>query len=214
MNPNDFETAHVHSVYDTIYKRFDETRYSAWKAVDDFISQIKPYSMVLDVGCGNGKYCGLLKHTHYMGVDMSPKLAQLTKARGVDVMLGNCLRLPFKSSSIDYVLCVAMLHHLSTSERRYQCIREMLRVLKNDGQCIITVWAQESKDGRKGNWTKLNDDGDYFVPWKHSQVLQRYYHFFTETEIKEMIDAFKDVADGNYFYDRDNWNVIMKKIEK
>uniref|UniRef100_A0A6C0M020 Methyltransferase type 11 domain-containing protein n=1 Tax=viral metagenome TaxID=1070528 RepID=A0A6C0M020_9ZZZZ len=211
MNPDVFETIHVHHIYDTIYKRFNETRYSPWKAVDNFISMIESNSIVLDIGCGNGKYSNLLKQSYYIGIDMSSMLIDITKNHGVDALIGNALYLPFRSNSIDYILCIAMLHHLSTKERRFQCIKEIIRVLKSGGQCIITVWALELTDERKNKWIKINESGDYFVQWHHTSILNRYYHFFSKEEIEEIIDVFKDDIIGNYFYDKDNWNILFYK---
>jgi hypothetical protein len=44
------------------------------------------------------------------------------------------------------VLCIAVLHHISTVERRLQLLRELARVLKPGGQGIVTVWATEQED--------------------------------------------------------------------
>lgn len=55
----EFERCHVHQVYNQIASHFSQTRYSAWPGVSTFINAMQPYSTMLDVGCGNGKYLGL-----------------------------------------------------------------------------------------------------------------------------------------------------------
>ena len=55
----EFEKSHVHEVYNEIATHFSETRYSAWPGVAKFINSMQPYALMLDVGCGNGKYLGL-----------------------------------------------------------------------------------------------------------------------------------------------------------
>lgn len=48
---------------------------------------------------------------------------------------------------MDGVLCVSVLHHLSTFERRRKAIQEICRVLKPGGQVIFYVWAFEQPNG-------------------------------------------------------------------
>ncbi|KEG12726.1 tRNA methyltransferase [Trypanosoma grayi] len=50
------EREHVLKVYDAIATHFSSTRYKAWPKVQAFIESLPKYSMVADVGCGNGKY--------------------------------------------------------------------------------------------------------------------------------------------------------------
>ncbi|KAM0753406.1 hypothetical protein T439DRAFT_324047 [Meredithblackwellia eburnea MCA 4105] len=51
-----FESSHVHSVYDAVAKDFSRTRHKKWPFVHNFISSLPDGSLVLDAGCGNGKY--------------------------------------------------------------------------------------------------------------------------------------------------------------
>ena len=57
----EFERAHVHQVYNGIADHFSSTRHSAWPGVARFIESMQAYSLMLDVGCGNGKYLNLRK---------------------------------------------------------------------------------------------------------------------------------------------------------
>ncbi|EKG03914.1 hypothetical protein TCSYLVIO_005026 [Trypanosoma cruzi] len=50
------EREHVLKVYDAIASHFSSTRYKAWPKVQAFIESLPKYSLVADVGCGNGKY--------------------------------------------------------------------------------------------------------------------------------------------------------------
>jgi alkylated DNA repair protein alkB family protein 8 len=56
-----FERAHVHEVYNGIADHFSSTRHSAWPGVAKFIREMEPYSLMVDAGCGNGKYLNLRK---------------------------------------------------------------------------------------------------------------------------------------------------------
>merc|ERR1712029_1083057 len=50
------EKAHVHQVYEEIADHFSHTRHSPWPRVLHYIDQLPPGGLLIDVGCGNGKY--------------------------------------------------------------------------------------------------------------------------------------------------------------
>ena len=55
MTPK-LEVTHVHEVYDRIASQWAGTRYKAWPAVEAFAAEfLKPWNLVCEVGCGNGK---------------------------------------------------------------------------------------------------------------------------------------------------------------
>ena len=55
----------------------------------------------------------------------------------------------FSSNAFDACISIAVIHHLSTKERRENAIRELLRIVKPNGLVLIYVWAQEqSKDAQ------------------------------------------------------------------
>ena len=50
------EEEHVHRVYYDIAHNFSDTRHKPWPRVVDFLRSFASGSLVLDIGCGNGKY--------------------------------------------------------------------------------------------------------------------------------------------------------------
>lgn len=56
------ETENVHNVYDQIASHFSETRHSPWPQVSEFLNSFEKSDVLLDVGCGNGKYLNVNKH--------------------------------------------------------------------------------------------------------------------------------------------------------
>jgi alkylated DNA repair protein alkB homolog 8 len=50
------EEENVHKVYNEIGSHFSETRHSPWPKVREFIEALPAGGILLDVGCGNGKY--------------------------------------------------------------------------------------------------------------------------------------------------------------
>ena len=89
---------------------------------------------MLDAGCGNGKYMVVNPHLNMRGVDSCPGLLAICRERELDVMEGNVLSLPVNSDSFDVCICVAVLHHLASPQRRLQAIREVVRSVRPGGQ--------------------------------------------------------------------------------
>ena len=76
---NSFENENVHSVYNKIAKHFDTTRIIIWPKVQEYINSFKKNSIILDVGCGNGKNMVHRKDCSYIGVDICENFLKQTK---------------------------------------------------------------------------------------------------------------------------------------
>ena len=77
------------------------------------------------------------------------------------VAVGDCMSVPFRDESCDAAICIAVLHHISTVERRIRCIRELARVVKPGGFINVQAWSMEQeKDSRR----KFASE-DVFVPF-------------------------------------------------
>ena len=50
-------------MYEQIADHFSCTRHKPWPRVERFVCELPAGSVLLDVGCGNGKYLGLNPHT-------------------------------------------------------------------------------------------------------------------------------------------------------
>ena len=50
------EREHVHKVYNEIAHTFSDSRYRPWPRVVEFLHTFPSGSLLLDIGCGNGKY--------------------------------------------------------------------------------------------------------------------------------------------------------------
>lgn len=142
---SDIENLYVHKVYEEISDHFSETRHKPWPNVTKFIESLENGALLLDVGCGNGKYLHGRPDIFKVGCDRSFGLTDVCHGRGFEVLLADCLRIPYKNDSLDAVISIAVIHHLSTIDRRKQSIEEIIRVLKPGGQCLIYVWAKDQK---------------------------------------------------------------------
>ncbi|XP_030261793.1 putative tRNA methyltransferase 9B [Sparus aurata] len=152
------ERDHVHSVYDKIAPYFNDSRYKAWPKVRQFLLELQPGSIVADIGCGNGKYLHINKEVFKLGCDVCRPLVDFAWSQGHEVQMCDGLHLPYRDGCFDAVLSIAVIHHLSTKERRIRAIKEMARTLRVGGRIMIYVWAMEQK-------RRKFEKQDIFVPW-------------------------------------------------
>ncbi|KAL3514035.1 hypothetical protein ACH5RR_026752 [Cinchona calisaya] len=160
----EIEKKYVHRVYDAIAPHFSATRFAKWPKVSAFLNSLPQGSLVLDAGCGNGKYLGLNPDCCFIGCDISTPLIKICADRGHEVLVADAVNLPYRTGYGDAAISIAVLHHLSTENRRRKAVEELIRVVKKGGFVLITVWAREQEDGSLLNkWTPLNQK--YLEEW-------------------------------------------------
>lgn len=143
-----FEREHVHNVYSEIAQKFSDTRYKPWPKVLEFVLKTPVGGILIDVGCGNGKNMGRLPKEAgilELGCDRSVDLLKIAATeRKLPVTACDILALPYRKGIADRVICIAVLHHLATTERRLKALREMFNLLiPGQGQMLIYVWSTE-----------------------------------------------------------------------
>lgn len=158
------EREHVHSVYERIAPYFNDSRYKAWPKVKQFLLEQEPGSIVADIGCGNGKYLHINEEIFKLGCDVCRPLVESAWNKGHEVQICDGLRLPYRDACFDAVLSIAVIHHMSTKERRIRAIKEMARTLRVGGRIMIYVWAMEQK-------RRKFEKQDIFVPWNPNPPL-------------------------------------------
>lgn len=199
----EFEKKHVHDVYKEIASHFDKSRFSVWGRVKKFINDIPKNSKIADIGCGNGKNMKM-RPTEFVGCDFNNEFVKICKEQKLNVVNGSVLKIPFDDCSIDYTICIAVIHHLSTEERRIDAIKELIRITKPKGQIMIQVWAMEQEKGSKFVFTEQ----DTFVPWNNDK--ERYYHVFKKGELESLVDKCSKVKIIESFFECGNWGVILE----
>lgn len=153
----EIEKKFVHHVYDAIAPHFSATRFAKWPKVAAFLSNLSPGSVVLDAGCGNGKYLGFNPECFFIGCDISPPLIGICAGKDQEVLVADAVNLPYRDGFGDAAISIAVLHHLSTESRRRKAVEELIRVVKKGGLVLITVWAVEQEDGSLvTKWTPLS----------------------------------------------------------
>ena len=142
---------------------------------------------LLNIGCAHGSDFVPFNSNkfRFFGIDSSKELVLLSKkyAQKKDFVFQNCAGdmryLPFLDSSMDYIICIASLHHLIQRKERLQALKEMKRVARKE--IFITVWNRENKD--------LPNKKTIDREWKHrGQVLKRQYYLYDKDEFQRELE--------------------------
>lgn len=194
----------VKQFYNNNYEKFDNSRYSIWKAVRNFVDNIAEDSLVLDAGCGNGKNMLYMqaRDIKVIGIDFCDKLLNICKEKVLNVKYADVRNIPFENNTFDYVISIAVIHHLSIESDRRIAIDEMLRVCKPNGKILVSVWALEQDKNSRFKFTL----GDNIVKWDDTT---RYYHIHSKDTITDLLKSYNVES---IFLDKGNWYFIIKNI--
>jgi SAM-dependent methyltransferase len=115
---------------------------------------------VLEVGPGRGELAARMRYelgVEVVAVDQSPRMVELTRARGVEAIVGDVQALPFLPGRFDCVLAAWMLYHVPELD---QALSELRRVLTPYGRLVAVtnsertlheLWDIFGEDGRAGS---------------------------------------------------------------
>ena len=116
------------------------------------IEKLLPRNLVLaDIGCGTGSLTFELARfaKKVIGVDLSPEMlrrardvAKEKKLRNVDFRLGDALKLPLESNSVDAGFAVMVLHFLPDPKL---AVAELCRVTRARGSVVIVDLVQHNQ---------------------------------------------------------------------
>ena len=104
---------------------------------------VKHGDVVLDMGCGTGRFFPLLtrKGASVVGCDFSKNMILLAKRKyqkgNIDVVICDCEYLPFKEQVFDKVLACGLFEYVQSLQ---EYLHEVSRVLKKGGKIVFNVW--------------------------------------------------------------------------
>ena len=192
--------------YEEEYKSFSDSRFCLWDSVKEFCDLFNKQDYVLDAGCGNGKNISYYQtKCNIIGIDLSKNLVNICKERGYTVDVGNITNTEFKDNTFDYIISIAVIHHIEHETERIKTIRELVRILKPNGKLLVTLWAYEGDIYSKKKKFKI---GDNIIPFGKSKH-QRYYYVYDQSSCVN----FCDKCDYPYEikWERGNWILIFTK---
>lgn len=115
------------------------------------LREVQSAGRILDVGCGTGSLITKLARIGYIvdGVDLSEECLTLTRSRVSDAGLNDMIRIkhgsvtaiPYADGYFDGVIAAEVLEHIDDD---IVGVREICRVLKSGGVCIVTVPANSA----------------------------------------------------------------------
>ena len=200
------------STYDHIALHFNETRKAIWTRVGKFLDMIPKYSLIADIGCGNGKYTRYRKDIFVIANDICVPLLHTIENSNYNCCIADGLHLPYKNKSFQYAISIAVLHHISDNESRLKFITNIINILEPGGKLLFTVWALEQTI--KPKWIHKGNC-DYLIPWldKYTkQTFNRFYHLFSFDEINKFVNTLENVIVCDIVFEKDNWCVELQAL--
>ncbi|HEX6490302.1 MAG TPA: class I SAM-dependent methyltransferase [Gaiellaceae bacterium] len=109
-----------------------------WQVAFEAVAERKP-NRILEVGPGPGEFSARLGRdfgVDVVAVDLSPRMVELARARGVDARLGDIQALPYADASFDCAVAAWVLYHVPDLERG---LGELARVLGPSGRLVAVT---------------------------------------------------------------------------
>lgn len=164
------------------------------------------FSSFLDLGCGLGRHSVLMAQNGFCvsAFDISDVALDRTKkwadSLGLSLGLskGDMVSLPYADGAFDCLMCKNVISHTDTEGVR-KTVSEIFRVLKNGGECYVTVASKADGGFSAGGDTvdentkyRLEEGPEYMIP-----------HFYADLELaKEIFGIFEivDISHVQTFY--------------
>ncbi len=169
-------------VWNAIARPWKEFRHYDISHVVEFLKEKK--GNVLDLGCGSGRNFLKRKGLDFYGLDFSIEMVRLAREMDyVEVKKGEVFEIPYEDGFFDFVVFSAVLHCVESKENRMAALRECYRVLKKDGEMIISVWGRGEKRIK-------NRDKEGFVPWNvDGKKFERYTYIYDLEELRQDLES-------------------------
>jgi SAM-dependent methyltransferase len=121
----------------------DATGPSPRQVVFEAVAEGRP-RRVLEVGSGRGELAKRIQRelrAEVVAIDQSQRMVELTRAGGVEAIVGDVQDLPFPNGSFDAVLAAWMLYHVPDLSR---ALREIRRVLHPSGRLVAATNSERT----------------------------------------------------------------------
>jgi ubiquinone/menaquinone biosynthesis C-methylase UbiE len=106
------------------------------------VEELRP-ERVLEVGCGMGEFAERVRRetgAEVVATDLSPRMVELTRERGIDASVADVEELPFADGEFDCAAANWMLYHVADLDR---ALAELRRVLRPGGVLVATTIGAE-----------------------------------------------------------------------
>ncbi len=126
-----------------VYRSLLREGENAEEVAYDIVLGLSP-RRVLEVGCGMGEFAERLTREagiDVAAVDLSPRMVELSRVRGVDAIEADVQELPFGDAKFDVVVANWVLYHVPDVDR---ALDEIARVLEPDGNLVAATVGPEN----------------------------------------------------------------------
>ena len=127
------------------------------------------------------------------------------------------LKLPYNNEQFDCIYCRNVISHTDT-EGMKQVIKELYRVMKNDGECYLTLGSKDTWGFKQKDWpmvdenTKLRmEEGpEYKIPhfYVDYNLVKELFKNFEIINIYQVIDYYEDEKG---LFDSYHYHVLIHK---
>ena len=187
--------------------------------VSNYLRDICKHKIVLDAGCGTGKFLNILEdHSKkYIGIDLSLKQLQTAKNKSKkassEFICSDLSHINLENNKVDLIVCSWVLGTIVDVNERNKCLNELKRLLKPNGTFILIENDEDSEFEEIRNRTKDTRTRDY-NNWILSNLfnierqINTYFKFNSYEEAKNTLS----VIYGQEISNRVKSNKINHKI--
>ena len=231
----------LQSFYNTEAKKYAETRKKFWHEEKAILDTITPLFeewkkiRVLEFWCGSGRFATLLNQNFagkfdYVGIDLSEELLSYASEDNPNLTFFQWditkLVKNFEQESFDLIVWTSSFQHIPTNKERSFLMKNFYRLLDYDGMLLMTNRSLSDWFIKKHwkivmkakilSWFKMNkwSARDLMVPWTDADwiVYERFYHFFSLDELKDLANFSWLTLNVNTFIDWDGNFTDTEKI--
>lgn len=166
-------------------------------------SKIGKDAVILDAGCGNGKYSILLKRMGYKNV-VSMDLFSEHNEKQLHYVQGTVDKIPFEDGSFDVIIAASVIYYLKNPE---DAIGEFSRCLKDGGIVFVSVVTKYSLYAvnrilrKKLRFKSAN----HIETWHFKNSIAQYVSMFKR-------DGFNIILVDGFFKPTIFWFIIRKMV--
>ncbi|MBC7131396.1 methyltransferase domain-containing protein [Candidatus Bathyarchaeota archaeon] len=172
----------THSNRQHNHSTWQKIRHSLDKTANYLPKILKGDEAVLDLGCGTGFYCNLLKEyaTSLYCIDLdkaaveAAKKSLKDKGENVFFIVGEASKIPLKDASLDVIFMANFFHDVEDKRSTY---REILRVLDSSGRVIIIDWKKMLTPWGPPLSIRMSED-EYLQHFRDFKVIMRFQPSF------------------------------------
>lgn len=187
--------------------------------VANFLAKIAKNKIVLDAGCGTGKFLPILESnaSKYIGIDLSNEQLKIAKEKSnkksTEFFCTNLINLPLENNSIDLIISSWVLGTITNLAERTKVLHELQRILSSNGNIILIENAEnsefESIRGRDKD-TRTKDYNNWILSngFELEKTINTFFEFSSFEEAKKCFN----IIYGNAVSTKIKSKIIEHKI--